>query len=107
MVHYATFGIDHRWKRRIVKLIPANATRVWILPAESPPSLLLKRIFVVRWWQSSFARSTSRSPVENYASVGCRMPARSKHTPKLLERSIFPPLKRRTVQGVTRETMKA
>jgi demethylmenaquinone methyltransferase / 2-methoxy-6-polyprenyl-1,4-benzoquinol methylase len=28
MVYYATFGIDHRWKRRIVNLIPANATRV-------------------------------------------------------------------------------
>ena len=28
MVHYATFGIDHRWKRRIVSLIPPDVTRV-------------------------------------------------------------------------------
>ncbi len=28
MVHYATFGIDRRWKQRIVKLIPPHAGRV-------------------------------------------------------------------------------
>jgi demethylmenaquinone methyltransferase / 2-methoxy-6-polyprenyl-1,4-benzoquinol methylase len=28
MVHYATLGIDHRWKRRIVTLMPPDATRV-------------------------------------------------------------------------------
>ncbi len=28
MVNFATFGIDRRWKRRIVDLIPPNSTRV-------------------------------------------------------------------------------
>ncbi len=28
MVNFATFGVDRRWKRRIVDLIPPNSTRV-------------------------------------------------------------------------------
>ncbi len=28
MVHYATFGLDHQWKRRMVDLLPSNPSRV-------------------------------------------------------------------------------